>query len=164
MAVGIVDAPVPDALVAVFGAVVDVHADVETVVGRRTDVVGPFEEEVFLAAVAQVGVVDILCGHGEAVAAVIEPFGVEVCALAEGVAHRCVDFMAVVKLVVVPLGIIVLKLTLVPRQRIGGVELQAVCGIVCVELQSVEAPVPFHHLRVPVVGGWLQSLPVGILQ
>ena len=114
MAVGVIDAPVPDAFVAVLGAVMYVHADVKTVVSGCADVVRLVEEEVLLTAVAQVGVVDLLCGHGEAVATVVEPFGIEVCALAKSVAHRGVDLMPVVELVVEPFGVVILELPLVP--------------------------------------------------
>ena len=54
MAVGVVDAPVPDALVPAFGAVVQVNADVEAVIGRCTDVVGHVVEEVLSPTVPSV--------------------------------------------------------------------------------------------------------------
>ena len=74
-------------LVAVFCAVMQVYADVEAVVGRRADVVGHIVEEVLRSTLPQVGEVDVLGGQREAVAAVVDPFGIEAGAFAEVVAH-----------------------------------------------------------------------------
>ena len=133
-------------------------------IGRCTDVVGHVVEEVLSPALSEIGETDILRRERQAVAAVVEPFGIEAGAFAETVAHRHVGLVAVVELVVEPVGVVIIKLSLVPRQRIGRIHLQPAGGIVSVKLQPVEAATALDDLRVPVVGWRLQAEPVGVLQ
>ena len=127
VAIHIIKTDVPDALVAVFGGVVEVETDVEPVVGGQREVVGPLVDPhgaafvaivelpvIHLSAVGHVGCGGELGGHGEAVAAVQAPDGESRNLGSELPAGREVQLVAVVELVVVPVRVEVGVATLVP--------------------------------------------------
>ena len=99
---------------AMFGLMVDIDTEVEPVIGRQCDVVGPLVDITLLTSVSKVGQWGILCGRRCTVTAVIGPSSIGESALRKAVMQVEVELMAVVKLVIKPAGIIVIELPFVP--------------------------------------------------
>ena len=182
MTIGVVDAHVPYSLMTVLRGVVEVEAEVEAVIHGQRHVVGPFiditvgtdateaqvgvREASFRAAVVArcLGHGRYLRGHRHAVSAAHDEGGGEVDLIRHRPLHGDVQLVAVVKLVGKPPVIPPVEAAFVPRQRVGGREVEARGVIMNVGLHAVRHAAPIHHVVVPTVGGRLYSCPRSILQ
>ena len=153
----------------VLGAMVQVEAQVEPVVGRQRDIVGALVDEVATDIVITIGAGHRgkrhqLCGQRHAVAGVQRPCSIHLCLLRQVQARGEVQLVAVVELVVEPAVVEVVELALVPRQRVGSLHLHLLVLILRLGLNAVEAAATVHHLRVPRGCGRLQTCPAVELQ
>ena len=137
MTVHIIQTDIPNALMSVFGSVVEVEPYVKTVVGRQAKIIRNIED--IHPLIFNISV--LICGsrppvrhtgghrhvrrHGDMIAAMVAP-GSEGGYLRRQLPTACqVNFMTVVELIIVPRGEKVVKATLVPRQRIGARQFHA---------------------------------------
>ena len=165
---------------AVLGGVVEVEAEVKTVVGGQGYIVRSLVD-VFLSvdiAPAIVGdhvakslavyrehrQLSILCGHCHLIARVDGPGGIHLCLLAQLEAPGQVQLVAVVELVVVPAVVELVEPSLVPRQRVGAAEVHALRMVFGVNFQAVVTAAAVDYLCVPGGRGRLKSVPAVVLQ